>query len=75
MGATSAQKATGAQSDEEGLDLGFGLSKKEKEGLGAAPDTANKSGADEFDAYGKEMEGMSDDDGPMTDEHQKAIDE
>ncbi len=70
--ANSALKGAGAQSDEEGLDLGFGLSKKDKDG---AQDTANKSGAGEFDDYGKEMEGMSDDDGPMTEEHQKAIDE
>ena len=59
------------------MDLGFAMSKKDK--AGAAPGTANKSGAGEFENdlgdYGKEMEGMSEDDGPMTEEHQKAIDE
>ena len=70
-------KANAQQSDEEDFDLGFNSSKKDKllgEGDG------NKSVGGEFanDAAAFEAElaaGMSEDDGPMTDEQQKAIEE
>lgn len=58
------------QSDEEDLDLGFNSSKKEKNEGGA-----NRSLNDNAAFEAELAAGMSDDDGPMTEEQQKAIEE
>lgn len=63
-----AKKPGAARSDEEDFDLGFGSSKKSKEG-----GPGNKSGAaGEFGkdaaAYDMDAEGMSDEDGAITEE-------
>ncbi len=56
-GKAGQKKTAGQQSDEEDFDLGFGSNKKGSD--------AKKAGADEFEA---ELAGMSDDEGPMTEE-------
>lgn len=58
------------QSDEDDLDLGFNSSKKEKNEGGA-----NRSLNDNAAFEAELAAGMSDDDGPMTEEQQKAIEE
>lgn len=63
------QKADQQQSDCDDLDLGFGSSKKDKEGKNGAQ---FKAGTGDFEAG---LSGMSDDEGQMTEEQQKAIDE
>ena len=62
------------QSDEDDFDLGFGSGKKDKEFASKASE--NKAGAGNFaNEADADLAGMSDDDGPMTQEQQKAIDE
>lgn len=61
------------QSDEDEFDLGFDSGKKDKETASKASE--NKAGAGNFANEDAELAGMSDDEGPMTQEQQKAIDE
>lgn len=64
------QKLDHQESDDEGLDLGFGSARKDKDVKGSAGQ--NNAGTGDFEAG---LSGMSEEDGAMTEEQQRAIDE